>query len=84
MRHSTLAKASILCTLLSIPVIWMLVTVFVLPPIGFVLGVRSYRKYKRELTNPQDRNLLVAAFPMGLAAVVFALEYWFLGATYRA
>ncbi len=61
-----------------------MVTIFIFPPVGFILGVKAYRQHRRELTNPQDRNLLVAAFPMLFAAMVFALEFWLVSTGYRA
>lgn len=78
------SKVSVICTLLSVPTIFLMITILVFPAIGFAFGIKAYGQHMRECTNPKDRKPLLAAGPRIFAIVVCILELWFVNSTYRA
>ena len=77
-------KLSVICTLLSYPTIFLMITIVVLPALGLIFGAISFRQHMRAAARPEDRRPLIAALPMIFAVVSFVLEIAFVNATYRA
>nr|WP_315224047.1 hypothetical protein [uncultured Albidiferax sp.] len=81
MRYS---KLSVIITLLSVPTMFLMITILIFPAIGFLIGIKAYKQYLHERVSPTDRTYLFAAFPMIFAVVVCIVELWFVNMTYRA
>jgi hypothetical protein len=84
MHHMPYAAISVLCTLLSYPTMFLMVTIFILPPFGFFFGLKSYRQRMRAQTRPDERNRYTAAMPMLFSAVSFFLQIYVVNTMYRA
>lgn len=74
------AVISVLCTLLSYPSMFLMVTIFILPPLGLFFGLKSYRQRMRQ----GSRNCYTAAMPMLFAAASFFLQIYAVNTMYRA
>jgi Zn-dependent protease with chaperone function len=81
MRYAT---ASILCTLVSYPTLVFMVTIFILPPLGFYFGVKAYAQGRREDRHRRTRDRLLSAFPMLFAGASFLLQLYMVNHLYQA
>jgi hypothetical protein len=80
------AAISVICTLLSYPTMFLMVTIFILPPLGFFFGLKSYRQRLRAQTQMGlgEPNRCIAAMPMLFAAASFFLQIYAVNTMYRA
>lgn len=76
---------SVLLSLLSLPLLWLVLPVLVMPPAAFVCGFIAFKR--AVLQAPEPVGLFMGtlhALPMLLAVAVFALEAWMISTGYRA
>lgn len=78
------AKISFFCTLLSLPTMFLMITILIFPALGFFIGIKAYRQYMNEKKGLEERSTIIAAQPMIFAVVAFVLEICFVNGTYRA
>jgi hypothetical protein len=79
-----MALLSLVFTLLSVFTFWLVIPLFILPPLGAYCGYRFYRM-QTQLHRPIGlfRKLLYMA-PLLLAIAAFPLELYVLNTEYRA
>lgn len=79
-----MAAISIILTLVSLFTFWLVVPMFVLPPLGFFLGWKAYRAGKAG--NPRRKGLarFISLLPMLAAVAAFVLEFYVMTTMYRA
>lgn len=78
-----LAKLSIFVTLLSVPTIFMMVTVFIFPLLGLFIGYLSYRKKTSAARLGRADDTSNPAMPMYFSVATMVVEIFFINLTYR-
>lgn len=73
---------SILLSLLSLPLVWLIVPALIFTPIAFVLGLAAFIRAARR--RPGALRLSAYALPMLLAVAVFWMQLWLVNTGYRA
>jgi hypothetical protein len=79
-----MAALSVAVTVLSVFAMWLVLPVFVLPPLAFYLGYRAYKARRVERRGLSGLQNVLALAPMTLAFAAFLLEVYALNAGYRA
>jgi hypothetical protein len=80
---SRLAFWSVVCSAGGFILLWLVVPLLVLPPIGLVLGFRSYRQFKQANSTGSVLQLLFELVPMAFAAAVFVFGFYLLNTQYN-
>lgn len=75
-----MAALSLCLTLVSAFTFWLVVPMFVLPPVAFYCGYRAWRARRPAGTI----GTILALLPMVLAAIALPLELYMMNAGYRA
>ena len=75
---------SILLSLLSLPLVWLIVPALIFTPIAFVLGLAAFIRAARRRPKPGALRLSAYALPMLLAIAVFWMQLWLVNTGYRA
>ena len=78
-----LARLSIIITLLSVPTLFMMVTVVIFPMLGLLVGYLSYRKKTSENLLARTGGKANAAVPMYFAVATMIVEILFINLTYK-
>jgi hypothetical protein len=82
------AVTSVACTLVSVPTMFLVVKIFIIPGLGLGLGLffgwKAYRQYMREHPMPESQNRAAASLPMIFASLVLIAEVVFIDSTYQA
>ncbi|MDR0215378.1 MAG: hypothetical protein LBJ15_15405 [Comamonas sp.] len=76
---------SILLSLLSLPLLWLVLPIFVMPPLAFYLGWVGFKR--AVLQAPESVGTFTAmlyALPMALAIAVLVAELWIMNTGYKA
>ncbi len=80
---SRLAFWSVVCSAMGFVLLWLVIPLLVLPPIGFVLGFRSYRKFRQASPTSTVLPQLLALVPMTFAVAVFVLGFYLFNTQYN-
>ena len=75
---------SILLSLLSLPLLWLIVPALIFTPVAFVLGLAALIRAARRRPKPSALRLAAYALPMLLAVAVFWMQLWLVSTGYRA
>jgi len=75
---------SLALSVLSLLTVWMMVTVFILPPLAFYTGYKAYQARRRRPGPRSVIRTLVSALPMVLSVAVFALILTMINTGYQA
>jgi hypothetical protein len=78
------AVTSVACTLVSVPTMFLVVKIFIIPGLGLFFGWKAYRQYMREHPMPESQNRAAASLPMIFASLVLIAEVVFIDSTYQA
>ena len=70
-----MAALSLLLSVMSVLTLWLIIPVFVLPPLAFFIGYKAYRASR-------SRKLL-SCVPMAVAVAAFFLDVYILSVGYR-
>ena len=77
--------ASVLLSLLSLPLLWLVLPIFVMPPLAFLLGWMGFKRAVLQAAEPVSAIMVVLyALPMMLAVVVLVAELWIMNTGYKA
>lgn len=77
--------ASVLLSLLSLPLLWLVLPIFVMPPLAFYCGLVGFKRAVLQAVEPVSLVMQVLyALPMVLAVVVLVLELWIMNTGYKA
>ena len=77
--------ASVALSLLSLPLLWLVLPIFVMPPAALVCGWIGFKRAVLLAHEPLSLPLqLLYALPMALAVAVFVLELWIMATGYQA
>ena len=77
--------ASVLLSLLSLPLLWLVLPIFVMPPLAFYLGWVGFKRAVLQAPEPVSTVMQVLyALPMVLAVTVLVLELWTMNTGYKA
>lgn len=80
---SRLAFWSVVCSATGFILLWLVIPLLVMPPIGFVLGFRSYRQFKRINLTDSTLQKLLALVPMAFAVIILMLGIFVLNTQYN-
>lgn len=76
---------SILLSLLSLPLLWLVLPIFVMPPLAFYLGWIGFKRAVLQAPEPVGTFMTVLyALPMALAIAVLVTELWIMNTGYKA
>lgn len=75
---------SLALTALTVLTAWLLIPVFVLPPLAFYYGYQGYRRRHDGRARTSIGAKLLSSIPMLLAAAVFCLGIFLITTQYRA
>ncbi len=78
-----MALTSIALSLISLLLIWLILPIFVLPPLAFYLGWRSHRVNQLANPTPSAWEDFRSVLPMGIAALAFLLGVYWIHTGYR-
>lgn len=78
-----MAVASILLSVLSLYTFWLVLPMFVLPPIAFCLGLLSHRANRAKNRMPTKLAVAFSMFPMLLSVAAFWFEIYLMATEYR-
>ncbi len=82
-----MAALSLVLTALSAFTFWLVIPLFVLPPLAFFFGYKAHKANKanwaKTLQTSRIKTLL-SVLPMVLAVAAFFLELYFMNTAYRA
>ena len=77
--------ASVLLSLLSLPLLWLVLPILVMPPLALLLGWMGFKRAVLQATEPVSAIMAVLyALPMVLAVVVLVAELWIMNTGYKA
>lgn len=79
-----MALLSLALTLLSALTFWLVIPIFILPPLGAYAGYRAYRTRRQQQPRMRRTQKLVWMLPMLLAIVAMPLELYVINVGYRA
>ncbi|MQA20215.1 hypothetical protein [Rugamonas rivuli] len=79
-----MAVLSLVLTALSVLTFWLVVPLFVLPPLAFFLGYKAYKARRAKLVPAGRFGQLLSVLPMALAVAAFCLELYVMNVGYRA
>lgn len=77
-----MAPLSLVLTFLSVLTLWLVVPMFILPPLAFYCGLRSWRASR--LRQRGVIGKVLAVLPMVLAIAALPLDLYLLNTGYRA
>ena len=75
---------SVVCTLLTVPTFFLMVTVILFPMLGLYFGCLSYSAHLQDNPNASSLKKFRAALPMVFAIATFLLGGALITTTYRA
>ena len=75
---------SLALTALTVLTAWLLIPVFVLPPLAFYYGYQGYRRRHDGRTRTSVGAKILSSIPMLLAAAVFCFGIYLITTQYRA
>lgn len=77
--------ASVILSLLTFPLLWLMLSALLFPPAAFLLGLKGYRRARaRAGWNWRRPQQLLNALPMVLALVVGILAWYLILTGYKA
>lgn len=79
-----MAITSILLSLITLFTFWLVLPLFLLPPVAFILGLISHRANRSKNPTPTKLGLALSVFPMFLAVVAFWFGMYIMNTEYRA
>lgn len=79
-----MAALSIVLSVVTLLSFWLILPIYVLPPLAFVLGYLSYRRRSTRGRLISARSKLGAILPMLIAVLSFVLCGFFIDVGYRA
>lgn len=79
-----MAALSLIFTVVSLFTFWLVVPMFVLPPLAFVFGYKAYRAKRASIMPLSRAAWFWSIMPMALAVAAFFFEMYVFGAGYRA
>lgn len=84
-RHIPMILASVLLSLFTLPLLWLVLPLFVMPPAALICGWIGFKRAVLQAPEPLSLPLqLLYALPMVLAVVVLGLAFWIMATGYRA
>ena len=75
---------SLLLTVISLFTFWLVVPLFLLPPLAFFCGYKAYATRRRQAPRPGLLANILWLMPMALAVVAFVFELYIMNTEYRA
>lgn len=78
-----MALISLFLTVLSVFTFWLVVPLFILPPLAAYVGYRYYRQQSQHHRPVSGFRRLLCLMPMLLAIVAFLLELYIFNTEYR-
>ena len=76
---------SIALSLLSLPLLWLVLPIFIMPPAALICGIVAWKRARQKA--PDGLSLgrqLLYALPVLLAIAVGIFEFWILSTGYKA
>ena len=77
-----MAAISLILSCLSVLFLWLVLPMFILPPVAFYCGLRSWRASRLRQRGAMGK--ILAAMPMVLALAALPLDLYLLNTGYRA
>jgi hypothetical protein len=77
-----MAAISLLLTVMSLFTYWLVIPMLVLPPLAFLLGLKSYRTVTAKSLST-SLSKLISLFPMVAAVMAFLFEFYVMNMLYR-
>lgn len=74
---------SLLLTVISLFTFWLVVPLFVLPPLAFCCGYKAYVAWRGQAIQPVVTEKLLWMAPMLLAVAAFVFELYVMNTEYR-
>ncbi len=79
-----MAVISVFISLLSIATLWLIIPIFILPPLAFFIGLKAHRRFKADNPTPSSLAEFLSLAPMFFAIAAFVFDFYILATGYKA